>query len=94
MIAVIGAGFAAAPLLGGAGKANTALAAAVAIVVAGIGLATYLEGWMRLIRVYAVMGEPDKAKAALARARSQFARDANAQTSLTALAGDLHLQTN
>lgn len=53
-----------------------------------------LEGWMRLVRAYAVMGEPDKAKAALARARTQFARDATAQNSLRALARDLNLETN
>jgi len=51
-----------------------------------------LEGWMRLVRAYAVLGEPDKAKSALARARSQFARDATAQESLAALARDLNLE--
>ncbi len=51
-----------------------------------------LEGWMRLIRAYAVMGEADNAKASLAHARAVFVNDAQAQRSLTALAQDLGLE--
>lgn len=53
-----------------------------------------LEGWLRLIRAYAIMGEADKAKASLARARDIFVKDAQAQQSLTALAQELALEGN
>ena len=35
-----------------------------------------LDGWLRLVRAYTVLGEPDKAKAAAADARSALAGDA------------------
>jgi cytochrome c-type biogenesis protein CcmH len=53
-----------------------------------------LEGWLRLIRAYAVMGEADKAKTSLARARGIFVKDARAQGALTALAQELALKGN
>ncbi len=41
-----------------------------------------LDGWIMLIRSYAALGDKDKAKAALAKARSVFAGDADAVRSL------------
>jgi cytochrome c-type biogenesis protein CcmH len=65
-------------------KAETQGAADVAAMVSG--LAARLEknpddlaGWMRLVRSYAVLGKARKARETLARARTQFARDAAAQ---------------
>jgi cytochrome c-type biogenesis protein CcmH len=51
-----------------------------------------LEGWQRLIRAYTVLGEPDKAKDALATARKTFAGNKDAATALNAEAKDLKLQ--
>jgi cytochrome c-type biogenesis protein CcmH len=34
-----------------------------------------VEGWLRLMRAYMVMGEPEKAKAALSDARAAVAND-------------------
>ncbi len=50
-----------------------------------------LSGWLRLIRARAVLGERDKAKAALAKARQAFAGKPDALARLDALAGDLDL---
>ncbi len=41
-----------------------------------------LEGWLRLIRAYSVLGDREKAGAALARARMVFANQAQAQAAL------------
>jgi cytochrome c-type biogenesis protein CcmH len=41
-----------------------------------------LEGWLRLIRAYTVLGEKEKAEAALIRARTVFANQAQAQAAL------------
>lgn len=41
-----------------------------------------LDGWIMLIRSYAALGEPDKAKAALVQARTVFANDAGAVKTL------------
>ena len=41
-----------------------------------------LDGWLRLIRAYSVLGEKDKAGAALTRARTVFANQAQAQDAL------------
>jgi cytochrome c-type biogenesis protein CcmH len=49
-------------------------------------------GWVRLMRAYTVLGEPDKAKAALATARKTFAGNADAQTAFTGAAKALKLQ--
>jgi cytochrome c-type biogenesis protein CcmH len=41
-----------------------------------------LEGWLRLIRAYSVLGEKEKAEAALTRARAVFANQTQAQDAL------------
>jgi cytochrome c-type biogenesis protein CcmH len=41
-----------------------------------------LNGWLMLIRAYAVLGDKDKAVAALAKARTVFANEAQAQAAL------------
>jgi cytochrome c-type biogenesis protein CcmH len=41
-----------------------------------------LEGWVRLIRAYSVLGDKPKAVAALTRARGVFATQAAAQAAL------------
>jgi cytochrome c-type biogenesis protein CcmH len=41
-----------------------------------------LEGWLRLIRAYSVLGEKEKAEAALTRARTVFANQTQAQDAL------------
>ena len=50
-----------------------------------------LDGWLRLIRAYSVLGESDKAGAALNRARSVFANDAQAQAALAQAAKEATL---
>ncbi|OYY26854.1 MAG: c-type cytochrome biogenesis protein CcmI [Azorhizobium sp. 35-67-15] len=50
-----------------------------------------LDGWLRLVRARTVLGERDKAVAALAAARAAFADDAPAQARLTALADELKI---
>jgi cytochrome c-type biogenesis protein CcmH len=50
-----------------------------------------LEGWLRLIRAYSVLGESEKAGAALNRARSVFANDAQAQAALAQAAKEATL---
>jgi cytochrome c-type biogenesis protein CcmH len=47
-----------------------------------------LEGWLRLIRAYSVLGEKDKAGAALLKARTVFANQAQAQDALTQAANE------
>jgi cytochrome c-type biogenesis protein CcmH len=42
-----------------------------------------LEGWLRLIRAYSVLGETEKAAAALSRARSVFANQPQAEAALS-----------
>jgi cytochrome c-type biogenesis protein CcmH len=49
------------------------------------------EGWLRLVRSWAVLGERDKAAASLADARKHLAGDAAALADLTALAKSLGL---
>jgi len=50
-----------------------------------------LEGWLRLIRAYSVLGEKDKAGAALTRARTVFADQAQAQAALAQAAKEATL---
>jgi cytochrome c-type biogenesis protein CcmH len=45
-----------------------------------------LEGWLRLIRAYSVLGDKEKAVAALTKARSVFSSQAEAKTALDAAA--------
>jgi cytochrome c-type biogenesis protein CcmH len=47
-----------------------------------------LDGWLRLIRAYTVLGDKPKATAALTRARSVFANQAPAQAALAKAAAD------
>ena len=51
-----------------------------------------LDGWLRLIRSRAVLGEPDKAKAAYDKAKAQYNGDADALAKIAALAKDMNLQ--
>ncbi|HLW90121.1 MAG TPA: c-type cytochrome biogenesis protein CcmI [Roseiarcus sp.] len=51
------------------------------------------EGWLRLIRAYAVLQEPDKAKAALAKAREALVGNDAAKRDLEALAKALGLES-
>jgi cytochrome c-type biogenesis protein CcmH len=48
-----------------------------------------LDGWLRLIRSYAVLNEPSKAQEAAASARKQFASDAEALKQIETLTGEL-----
>ncbi len=50
-----------------------------------------LEGWLKLIRSYAVLKEPGKAQDAAASARQEFASDAKALEKINELARDLGL---
>ncbi|MDJ1159047.1 c-type cytochrome biogenesis protein CcmI [Chelatococcus sp. SYSU_G07232] len=50
-----------------------------------------VDGWLGLVRSYAVLGERGKARAALARAAERLAGDAEAERRLTAAARDLDL---
>ncbi|MEP9368085.1 c-type cytochrome biogenesis protein CcmI [Xanthobacter sp. VNH20] len=50
-----------------------------------------LDGWLRLVRARMVLGERDKAAAALSSARAAFADDATAQARLAALADELKI---
>jgi cytochrome c-type biogenesis protein CcmH len=50
-----------------------------------------LEGWLRLIRAYSVLGETEKAAAALSRARSLFANQPSAQAALAQAAKEATL---
>ena len=47
-----------------------------------------LDGWLRLIRAYSVLGNKDKAAEALKRARGVFANEAPAQAALARAASD------
>ena len=83
---------AAPPAVAGAGGAPD-ISAMVA------GLAARLEkspndpqGWLRLIRAYAVLGDTDKAKAALATARKSVGADASVKAALDSEATELKLQ--
>jgi cytochrome c-type biogenesis protein CcmH len=49
------------------------------------------QGWQRLIRAYAVLGQTGDAKTALATARKTFANDRNAMAALEAEASELKL---
>ncbi len=49
------------------------------------------DEWLRLIRSYAVLGEPDKAKAALASARKAHGADAKAAADFDAIEKEFHL---
>jgi cytochrome c-type biogenesis protein CcmH len=49
-------------------------------------------GWVRLMRAYTVLGETDKARAALATARKTFTGNADAQTAFDTAAKALKLQ--
>ncbi|PWW02230.1 cytochrome c-type biogenesis protein CcmH [Hoeflea marina] len=51
-----------------------------------------IEGWLRLVRSYTVLGDPAAAKTALARARSAFADDAAKTAQLSDLAAELKLE--
>lgn len=50
-----------------------------------------LDGWLRLMRAWTVLGEADKAKAAATDARTHFARDDGALGRIDALARELGL---
>jgi len=50
------------------------------------------QGWLRLIRAYTVLGETDKAKAALATARKSVGADASVKAALDSEASELKLQ--
>jgi len=50
------------------------------------------EGWQRLVRAWTVLGERNKAQAALARARSSLSGKPQALAALDAEARELHLQ--
>lgn len=52
-----------------------------------------LAGWLRLVRAYTVLDRKDEAAAALARAKSQFAGNAQAIEQLDALAAELGLKS-
>jgi len=52
-----------------------------------------LDGWLRLVRAYTVLGRNDEASEALARARSQFTGNAQATEQLDALAAELGLKS-
>jgi cytochrome c-type biogenesis protein CcmH len=51
-----------------------------------------LDGWLRLIRSRAVLGEADKAKAAYDKALAQYSGNADALAQIAALAKDMNIQ--
>lgn len=51
-----------------------------------------LDGWLRLIRARAVLGDTDKAKAAYAKAKAQFASNADALSQIDGLAKEMNVQ--
>jgi cytochrome c-type biogenesis protein CcmH len=51
-----------------------------------------VEGWLRLVRSYTVLHEPDKARAALIDAKRNLASDPNASARIDALARELGLE--
>jgi cytochrome c-type biogenesis protein CcmH len=52
-----------------------------------------LAGWLRLVRAYTVLDRKDDARQALARAKTQFAGNAEAIEQLDALAAELGLKS-
>ena len=52
-----------------------------------------LPGWLRLVRAYTVLDRKDDAQKALARAKSEFAGNAQAIEQLDALAAELGLKS-
>ncbi len=52
-----------------------------------------LAGWLRLVRAYTVLDRKDDARQALARAKAQFAGNADATEQLDALAAELGLKS-
>ncbi|MCO5071797.1 MAG: tetratricopeptide repeat protein, partial [Rhizobiaceae bacterium] len=52
-----------------------------------------LDGWMRLVRAYTVLGEAEAARAALGKARNAFAGDAGAGERLDGLARELGIDS-
>ena len=50
-----------------------------------------LQGWLRLVRAYSVLGKREKASDALQSARENFQGDEKSLAALSALAGDLGL---
>ena len=51
-----------------------------------------IEGWLRLVRSYTVLHEPDKARAALLEAKRSLAGDPSAIARIEALARELGLE--
>ena len=51
-----------------------------------------IDGWLRLVRAYRVLQEPDKAKLALGDAKRNFATDSAATKRLDDLAQELGLK--
>lgn len=51
-----------------------------------------LDGWLRLIRSRAVLGDTDKAKAAYDKAKAQYSGNADALAQISALARDMNIQ--
>jgi cytochrome c-type biogenesis protein CcmH len=51
-----------------------------------------LDEWLRLVRAYSVLNEPDKARAAIAAARKNLASDTSANAALDRLARELGLE--
>ncbi|MFK8252212.1 c-type cytochrome biogenesis protein CcmI [Ancylobacter terrae] len=51
-----------------------------------------IEGWLRLVRAWSVLGDNDKARAAAGKARGQFAADPGALARIEALARELGLE--
>jgi cytochrome c-type biogenesis protein CcmH len=51
-----------------------------------------LDGWLRLIRSRAVLGEADKAKSAYDKALAQYSGNADALAQISALARDMNIQ--
>jgi cytochrome c-type biogenesis protein CcmH len=48
-----------------------------------------LDEWLRLVRAYSVLNEPEKARAALADARKNFSGEASGKAELDRLAREL-----
>ncbi|MEA2841696.1 MAG: cytochrome c-type biosis protein CcmH [Methylobacteriaceae bacterium] len=86
-----------------AGKSIAALpqperAAAIRSMVEGLGARLQQSGgsldeWLRLVRAYSVLNEPDKARAALAAARKNLATNDRANAALDGLARELGLDS-
>lgn len=51
-----------------------------------------LDGWLRLIRARAVLGDTDKARAAYAKAKAQFAANPDALSQIDGLAKEMNVQ--